>query len=538
MPILGVFISHISEEHELAELFKKRLTEDFLGMVNVFVSSDVTSMSVGANWAASIQHALSHAGIFLVVCSRTSIRRPWINLEVGAAWMKQTPIVPVCHTGLRPTELPMPLSGLLAVEAHDVNGLERLYSRIAEILQCKPPKVDFQELARQVRQLEAVFETIAVTPLEPRPTEGLDTAYSRVAQAINDAPLGWTLSFIGEDQSDKLAVLTEDLRREFSETGDGKQFASGFSYWGIGPTLAWERACNDPLYRVMKRSIDSFPERWNHVRPYLTAPYHYVSLGVGTGTKDRRILWDLTRSNRGLYYFPVDMSPEMLRVGTREYLASKDIQRCRLLPIQIDFSIDTNVAVLHRMLGQIIGDEPILFSLLGNTLANFEADTEVLRILRALMRQQDRFLLEVATTVSLDGAAVRAAEDEYAGSEAFKKFVTSALLQYTDLPVGIDAVDFHSLREGDKAILINVVYQNVVNRVLPVKLPGNSIIEFAANDTIRLYISRKYTSQGITSSIAEAGFSPLARHSAAQLRGFGLDLILLAQDLSFIPHLT
>ena len=36
-------------------------------------------------------------------------------------------------------------------------------------------------------------------------------------------------------------------------------------------------------------------------------PFHYVSLGVGTGHKDRSILQDLLGANPGLLYLPVDL---------------------------------------------------------------------------------------------------------------------------------------------------------------------------------------------------------------------------------------
>ncbi|MBE9104167.1 hypothetical protein IQ229_04195, partial [Nostoc cf. edaphicum LEGE 07299] len=83
--------------------------------------------------------------------------------------------------------------------------------------------------------------------------------------SINEPGLGWTLCFIGEDQSSKLAELTQELRGEFSATGDGKEILSGFSYWGIGPTIAWDHACNDRFYLVMKESIESFRYRWHQI---------------------------------------------------------------------------------------------------------------------------------------------------------------------------------------------------------------------------------------------------------------------------------
>jgi uncharacterized SAM-dependent methyltransferase len=527
MSKLQVFVSHISEEAPLAALLQDRIRHDFLGLVEIFVSSDTASIIAGDNWLVSINEALRRAQLLLVLCSRASVQRPWINFEAGAAWITDTKILPICHSGLRPHQLPMPLSVLHAVEAHDPSGLERVYLRITERLRelkidCSSPRIDFAEFAERVEEFENHYQP----PPLPEPDQ---PAYSRIEHAINQAELGWTLCFIGEDQSDKLAVLTQDLRRPFSESGDGKQFASGFSYWGIGPTLAWARACSDPLYLVMKKSIESFHDRWANVLPSFSVAYHYVSLGIGTGSKDRRILRDLSRLNRDLYYFPVDMSPEMLRVGIKESIGSQEILRCKLLPIQIDFSLPSNAVELYRMLHRMIGDEPIVFSLLGNTLANFEDDTELLMTLRPLLRPQDRLLLEVASTARLDDLSTRAAADEYSRSTAFRQFVTSALLQYTDLPAGIETVTFASSQEDSRAILIKAIYQNRSDHVVPMKLPDNTTISFKPRDTIRLLITRKYTADGIDRCVADAGLRCVNRTSSLPSReGFALDLLVLA----------
>ncbi|NJL81753.1 MAG: hypothetical protein HC836_14385 [Richelia sp. RM2_1_2] len=137
--------------------------------------------------------------------------------------------------------------------------------------------------------------------------------------SLNEGGLGWTLCFVGgEDQSKKLTELTKHLRKGFSQTGDEKQIPSGFAYWGITPTIAWAYACNDPLYVVMKEGIDSFENRWCKIKSKLEdKKYHYVSLGVGTGMKDRSILRFFLKINPHLLYFPVDMSSEMLRLGVQ-----------------------------------------------------------------------------------------------------------------------------------------------------------------------------------------------------------------------------
>src|SRR5438132_12265283 len=85
----------------------------------------------------------------------------------------------------------------------------------------------------------------------------------KIADAINKLGIGWSLCFIGEDQASKLGTLANDLKKGFSETGDGKQVASGFSYWGIGPAIAWMVACKDRLYPVMSEGIRHFSGLWD-----------------------------------------------------------------------------------------------------------------------------------------------------------------------------------------------------------------------------------------------------------------------------------
>lgn len=357
---------------------------------------------------------------------------------------------------------------------------------------------------------------------------------SKIEDAINNARLGWTLCFIGEDQATKLAALTQNLRGRVSKTGDGKQIASGFSYWGISPALAWTLACNDPFYLVMRESIESFTDRWTHLLPILDSQkYHYVSLGVGTGHKDRDILKNLYHSHPHLYYFPVDMSPEMLRIGTQEAIKGTPLERRKILPIQLDFSAKRNIEACRSLLDRIVEEEPILFSLLGNTLANFEQDEALLKTLTQLLRPQDRLLLEVAYTEVLDHEALQEAAEEYSKSRPFREFVISALLQNTDLRVKSKDVSFLGVVEPDRALRIKALYQNKTDATIEITLPDRTTVDFPPEDTIRLYLSRKYTGNGIKTLIATCGLSLLERERSVfdptrSRFDFGIELMLLA----------
>lgn len=80
-----VFISHISEESAIAVTIKKLIDESFLGMLDVFVSSDNgESLPMGSRWLQRINDALKKCSVELILCSPQSIKRPWINFEAGA----------------------------------------------------------------------------------------------------------------------------------------------------------------------------------------------------------------------------------------------------------------------------------------------------------------------------------------------------------------------------------------------------------------------------------------------------------------------
>ncbi|MGM1061475.1 L-histidine N(alpha)-methyltransferase [Saccharothrix sp. Mg75] len=354
-----------------------------------------------------------------------------------------------------------------------------------------------------------------------------------LAKAIDESDFAWSLVLVGEDQRDKLAALTSDLLGKPSTTGDGKQITSGYAYWGIGPTIAWAHACADPFYLVMKQSLDSFTRRWGRVRGRIGAGFHHVSFGVGTGHKDRLVLEHLLDHNPDMLYVPVDMSSEMLRLGTQQATHGLRLRGHRVVPVQLDFSIPGNLTEFRDLVHRVVGDEPVLYSLLGNTMANFDHDAELLASLTGLVRPQDLFLLEVATTDALSDELAQDAVEEYARSRAYREFVTSALMHNTDLTITLDAVQFRGAVEGDRALKVKVVYQNRTGGDIMVMLPDRTRVPFPDQDTIRLYLTRKYARKALDGVVRAAGMRKVTgTHSdfpvPRSAQGFGMDLLLLA----------
>ena len=179
-----IFISHITEDAGIAAKLKLRMSEDFLGQVTVFLSSDTESIAAGEEWLKSVSDALRNSSIFVVLCSPISIMRPWVNFEAGAAWMKDIPLIPVCFSGLRPRDLPMPLSARQGLELNDAQGLRSLYDRIAQVLRFQPPARDYDALAADL---------VEAAPADAGAAEvSADTAIkSRIDEALSHPRYKW-----------------------------------------------------------------------------------------------------------------------------------------------------------------------------------------------------------------------------------------------------------------------------------------------------------------------------------------------------------
>ena len=159
MPKLQVFLSHLNVEAKFADTLKAHLSRDFIGLVDLFVSSDATSIPVGTHWLDQVIEAIKTASLHVVLCSEQSVRRPWINYEAGAAQLQGVPLLPLCHSGVTPEKLPVPLSLSEGAVLTDPRGIERLYRRIAGLLQSNLPAVDFQEYADEFSALESEYAT-------------------------------------------------------------------------------------------------------------------------------------------------------------------------------------------------------------------------------------------------------------------------------------------------------------------------------------------------------------------------------------------
>ena len=157
MPKLEVFVSHRTVEAKFADVLRAHLARDFMGILNFFVSTDATSVPAGSQWFHEVLAGLQRAHVLLAICSNQSVRLPWINYETGGACARNVEVIPLCHSGMAPDQLPVPLGMLEAVRLSNAKDLAKLYARLSTMIGCDVPNVDFDALSTAFKNLEAEY---------------------------------------------------------------------------------------------------------------------------------------------------------------------------------------------------------------------------------------------------------------------------------------------------------------------------------------------------------------------------------------------
>ena len=151
----SIFISHISEEKDLAIMIKEMLENKYVGFVDVFVSSDDESIPAGAKWLDNVIESLKTCAIAIILTSDKSVKRPWINFEAGACWVREIPVIPICHSGLEQYDMPLPFKMLQGIKISEPTGLRSLFATISRTIGGRVPSLDgIDDFINRVKQFE------------------------------------------------------------------------------------------------------------------------------------------------------------------------------------------------------------------------------------------------------------------------------------------------------------------------------------------------------------------------------------------------
>lgn len=281
--------------------------------------------------------------------------------------------------------------------------------------------------------------------------------------------------------------------------GQPKHIKEGYQYVGVAAAQMWKAATADDNYPTLSWGIKSLNERWNKIKKKLTEPRHYVSIGAGTGEKDRTILNHLHHLNRAnrekLIYVPVDISTDLLKAAVQESTMDIDKDHIRVIPIQLDITRDDALRELRAILDALFDGTGAIVSLLGNTLANFRDDDSTLdRLSRSLLSPDDVLLLELATTSGVTSSIIRSAEAEYDNSRTFRQFAMATLGDLTDCTLKNGKVVCEGVASDHH---LKLVAKYRPTKSLKVTFRDGEFFSLGAKDAIELYMSRKYTDDGL-----------------------------------------
>lgn len=125
---MRLFISHIHEERAIAQAIRDELRACFGAQVEVFLAEDIP---LGTNWLDEIKNALGKSDILVVLFSKYSSGRPWINIEAGYGVMAGKQVIPVCRPGFSKADLPVIYGLLQSVDLLTTKDVDRLLDQIA-----------------------------------------------------------------------------------------------------------------------------------------------------------------------------------------------------------------------------------------------------------------------------------------------------------------------------------------------------------------------------------------------------------------------
>lgn len=119
-----VFISHSTKDRWIARQIAKLL--EAAGDIKTFL--DERDIKVGDSIPESIRTNIQECNEFLVLLTRNSINRPWVLIEISAAWGQGKRIIAIVDK-VPPEEMP---EIMLPYKAVDLNDLEEYIRQVEE----------------------------------------------------------------------------------------------------------------------------------------------------------------------------------------------------------------------------------------------------------------------------------------------------------------------------------------------------------------------------------------------------------------------
>lgn len=311
-----------------------------------------------------------------------------------------------------------------------------------------------------------------------------------------------------ENEEKIITVNEKDIENRLYERLKKRELPDYFLYTGAGGAKNWLELDGSEKFPVARKLKSILEDNIASIVRLIPEGMNLVSVGVGSGEKERILLKELIKKNLAeksasetvsTRYYPIDISNQFIDIA---------VGNVRDLPVEkkgiVGFIEDIPLLKQYWSL-------PVLFCILGNTFCNHEPEF-IFQLIYETLGQTDLLLFDANLFPSESSDketqfARRAVLDTYASREN-ELFNMHPLLQYGMLP---EKFDFE-ISLGDVESRIGTLYRTrkSLNILKDAEIRvGHDTINFKKGEVIRMGFTYKYTYEQITSLLKIYGFEIL-----------------------------
>ena len=262
---MKIFISHINEDEKLALSLKGWIEKSFLGQIQIFVSSNPNDIIVGEQWFKGIENFLIDSDIILILASKLSLNRRWINFEAGAGWIKNIPVIPICYSGIEKSSLPSPLSFFQSINLKGDKFSTLLFDAISKHLKFpKAPNIDYDLMNKEVLQaIGEYFEEEDLGYLDH--IESMENGFKTIGEIFN--------SFT----SNMVSIQIETSKLSTQINTENAHPSQGTARFLQRQSKKYSRKI-DTFTQMILTSNDSYKETVTKIEKNIHFVFHYATL--------------------------------------------------------------------------------------------------------------------------------------------------------------------------------------------------------------------------------------------------------------------
>jgi uncharacterized SAM-dependent methyltransferase len=278
-----------------------------------------------------------------------------------------------------------------------------------------------------------------------------------------------------------------------------------FLYTGIWGAKNWLKLDGSETFPVARKLKDLLEENIASIVRFIPSGMSLVSVGVGSGEKERILLEELIKKNLAekpasgkvlIRYYPVDINSQLVDLA---------LEKVRDLPVEkkgiVGFIEDMHILKGYWRL-------PVLLCILGNTFCNYEPEF-LLQLIYENLEQGDLFFFDASLLPeSGSGEDAQAARRSVLGTYASREnalFNMYPLLQYGMAPEDFDFELLLSHVDSKIGALCRTRKSLNILRDTEIRI-GSETVSFREGDIIRMGFTYKYTYDQITAFLNSSGF--------------------------------